>query len=356
MNRYYINKDTTEDKVKSQVLERAKAIKRVFGTPFCLHSISVKTKEISQEVILTPSISSLFKIIKCNDLVYVRHWRDYLFLLPVRIKKVQIVYDFRGFVAYESFLRNKSYLRFIVIFAIEFFCYLTASKVYTVSHSFADILKKKFILKRKITVIPCLPPKNLKQNYSTSKKNNILEKNLNTLRFVYIGSVHKWQKIEEIISVFDAIADNMEASLSIITHEPDNINKLLMHMDPRNRQKIDTFSIKPLQAIKVLEEYDFGFLIRDNLILNRVASPLKFHEYCSAGVVPIITPYVGDFSKVVQEKGIGLIYNYDHNELVQKIRNVKNLKDLKKEARAFASEYTWEKYLVNNFQNQDNLI
>ena len=48
---------------------------------------------------------------------------------------------------------------------------------------------------------------------------------------------------------------------------------------------------------------DFGFCLRNDNIINLVASPTKVLEYVSRNVVPILTEHVGDFSRdLLQDK------------------------------------------------------
>ena len=58
---------------------------------------------------------------------------------------------------------------------------------------------------------------------------------------------------------------------------------------------------------------DVGLLLRDDLPVNRVASPTKFAEYCLCGLPVLTTPYVGDFSEYVRQFSLG--YQVDLSNL-----------------------------------------
>ena len=67
------------------------------------------------------------------------------------------------------------------------------------------------------------------------------------------------------------------------------------------------------EVLKELRKYDFGFLLRDDNIVNNTASPIKFLEYVSNGVIPIMSDGIGDYSRLVHDKKIGI--TLDSNEI-----------------------------------------
>jgi glycosyltransferase involved in cell wall biosynthesis len=60
---------------------------------------------------------------------------------------------------------------------------------------------------------------------------------------------------------------------------------------------------------KYLEASDLGLLLRENHVVNRVASPTKFAEYLLCGLPVVISPWVGDFSELVEAHRLGLVIN-----------------------------------------------
>jgi glycosyltransferase involved in cell wall biosynthesis len=78
---------------------------------------------------------------------------------------------------------------------------------------------------------------------------------------------------------------------------------------------------------------DFGVLIREEAITNRVASPTKFAEYLAAGLPVLISPHVGDFSDMVQGSELGLVLADD-----AKLPTVRPSEALRERLMRFASE------------------
>ncbi|EBK9383496.1 hypothetical protein DXM32_24755 [Salmonella enterica] len=56
-------------------------------------------------------------------------------------------------------------------------------------------------------------------------------------------------------------------------------------------------SLPKEDVIKVMTRCHLGFVLRDDIVVNRVACPTKLIEYLECGVVPIIkSPDIGDFN------------------------------------------------------------
>jgi len=54
---------------------------------------------------------------------------------------------------------------------------------------------------------------------------------------------------------------------------------------------------------------DYGWLVRENSVTNRVASPVKCAEYLAAGLVLIVSNELGDYSNYVLKNKAGFIWN-----------------------------------------------
>ncbi len=54
---------------------------------------------------------------------------------------------------------------------------------------------------------------------------------------------------------------------------------------------------------------DYGLLLREKSITNKVASPVKFAEYLYAGLRVLISPEIGDYSEMVSYYNLGHVVN-----------------------------------------------
>lgn len=123
--------------------------------------------------------------------------------------------------------------------------------------------------------------------------------------YVYSGQNEKWQMCEETINYYKKIETlNPNSFLLVLTHEVNFFKDLV------NRYKVTNFKVISVDfqnMPKYLDVCDFGFCLRSNHIINRVASPTKVLEYISRDIKPILTEYIGDFSKELYEHGMAEI-------------------------------------------------
>jgi glycosyltransferase involved in cell wall biosynthesis len=121
--------------------------------------------------------------------------------------------------------------------------------------------------------------------------------------FVYSGGGAEWQS-------FHLIRDFVKQVF------PLNENyKLLCLMPPGEEKDLDLpeFSSRIIHLgfypgekfVEMLSAADYGLLLREDTVTNRVSSPTKFAEYLAAGLEVVITDNVGDYSDFVKEKGVG---------------------------------------------------
>lgn len=134
--------------------------------------------------------------------------------------------------------------------------------------------------------------------------------------FCYAGQMQKWQMAEETINFFKKIEDKLSnALLLVLTANVEDFTKIIVE---KNIKNYIVLSVPYLEMPKYLDVADYGFCLRSDHIINRVASPTKVLEYISRNVQPIITEFVGDFSKLLlQDKKASVIKNWEVEEIQQ---------------------------------------
>ncbi|HXC04052.1 MAG TPA: hypothetical protein VNZ86_04820 [Bacteroidia bacterium] len=65
--------------------------------------------------------------------------------------------------------------------------------------------------------------------------------------------------------------------------------------------------MKPSEVRDVLCLCDYGLIIRESSVTNRVSSPVKFAEYLACGLGVLISPGIGDYSDFVEQHGCGQV-------------------------------------------------
>lgn len=216
------------------------------------------------------------------DVIYTRDIFDFISLklkFLFKIKKPLFVHDFRALVSYESFYRNKSTLKKLCLISLEFFVYFYSDYIFCVSNNIKKELNDIFYNKN-IFVIPCCY--NGLHSFSSDSKAN---------DFVYLGGLSKWQRVEDILGIVKS--NKIQNEFSLVTNQIEEAQKLINKKDLKN---VNLFSVNGSEVFEKISNYKYGFLIRDDSIINKLASPIKFLEYISLGVIPIVYGSVGDFS------------------------------------------------------------
>lgn len=267
--------------------------------------------------------------------MYTRSVFEFLRLYLLRLlffRKWRIIYDFRGLAFAEAAMRQKSKLKVSVLEKLERFASCKADSLRTVSQKFADFLQQEWKVEKLIRIVPCCMATICRVEKSQSAT---------PISFVYVGSVAPWQRLDDVLKFYKEWSKTMSTRLTIITPDISLVQKRL------ELEKIEgsVFSLPTQDVAEELKKHDFGFLLRDEILVNQVASPIKFLEYIGNGVIPIISQGVGDYTDICRETGIGVIESADLEQMRQQICQLK--KDDRRGIKLYeiASQYTWEHYL-----------
>lgn len=226
----------------------------------------------------------------------VKDAREYMYILTIEAKwfffaklanrHAKIMNWFQGVVAEEAFMTTNSMLRKGLWHFFEAFTlYFSEMNIY-VSESMKRYFEKKYkISSKSFFIMPCFN-KELNIGLVDESKYNIPS-------FVYAGSMAKWQCVEEMICLYSEIEKEIpNSSLIILTKEIDMAEKLI------NQYGLKNYQIKYVGLEKLDEElrkYKYGFLLRDNHVVNNVATPTKMNSYLAARIIPIYTDVIDDF-------------------------------------------------------------
>lgn len=111
--------------------------------------------------------------------------------------------------------------------------------------------------------------------------------------FVYAGSLHVWQCFELTLDVFRRVRSAIpEATLTVLTGDQGAARAAI----DAARIEGATVGHVPLDALQAtLRQHKYGFVLRDEHVVNAVATPTKVSGYMAAGVIPIMTTAVRDY-------------------------------------------------------------
>lgn len=236
---------------------------------------------------------SILKLPKGSHLYTRNIWEYSIMLLFVKIlRKHYIIYDYRGLVSSEFSFNNGNKIKLLIIKFFERLPAKFANEIHTVSQKFKEFLMEQFNANIN-HIVPCLV-----DEVKSFEDPDIIEE----IKFIYVGGMSKWQKIEEILVYFNNIQKKMDCSLTIITGNTDQIEPYICKY---YKLKINVLSGDNKFVLNKLRDHHIGFLFRDELMFNQVASPVKYLEYITNGVIPIISDNIGDYSDLTKNLGIG---------------------------------------------------
>jgi glycosyltransferase involved in cell wall biosynthesis len=163
----------------------------------------------------------------------------------------------------------------------------------------------------------------------------------NRLVFVYSGGLEMpWHIPNKVFQLFSQIERvNQEAYFITLTNDTKiAYNYFKKHGFSKDKYMVE--KVNNTSVHKYLNAADFGVLLRENHLMNNVASPTKFAEYIMCGLPVIISEGVGDFSKIVKENGFGFIYNPEYQNLPTNFERYLNVSLKKKIASFGQSNYS----------------
>lgn len=122
--------------------------------------------------------------------------------------------------------------------------------------------------------------------------------------FLYSGSIAGWQSFNLLFNFIEPILKSAETNKMVFLSDGDvNIIKLKDQFPGQVFYR----KVKQDDVPQYLLAADYGLLIREESITNKVASPVKFAEYLACGLKVIISKNLGDYSKFVVENKCGYL-------------------------------------------------
>jgi len=223
-----------------------------------------------------------------------------------------VIYDGRGAIVHEwkeyKVITDPGMLS--VITELEKECILKSSFRIAVSEAMIELWKKECeYVSNKHVVIPCTLNAyfekisiNAERILAARKKIGIKKENV---VYVFSGSVAGWQSIQMLKEFMTPVLSaNKNAKLLFLTRA----NETIRSFQNEFNDQISCFELKPKEVAEILIAADYGLLIREQSITNKVASPVKFAEYLACGLKVIISENLGDYSDFIQKYDAGSIF------------------------------------------------
>ena len=252
----------------------------------------------------------------------------------------KIVVWFQGVEPEESYMAHHSKLRRSVLSTMERIILKRGEFFFFVSKA----MKRHYESKYRITIdedncyiMPCQNTVFHPESFATAGKysSNI---------YTYVGSLAVWQKFDETIRLYKEI-EKMglpNTELRVFTFDQDMAREMLRDAGV---QHYSVGCVRNEDMPCVLADIKYGFIIREDNIVNRVATPTKISTYMSCGVIPIYSDCLEGFSEAARQ----LKYAIKNDEKkIEKIRQLSfvDYKDIEKEYKEFFDiHYSGEKHI-----------
>jgi len=192
------------------------------------------------------------------------------------------IVDLHGAVPEELSLYNKKN-KSEIFEKVENFAKKNADIVISVSQSLTDHIKKKYDLDdRKFILLPIF----------SANKNKMIEKKF-VKNIIYCGGLQKWQQTEKMLE--HVFRHKGKYNFIFLVTDPETLSKKYFELYKENFPGI-VRSSSPDEAREYYAKNCFGLVLREDIIVNRVACPTKLIEYLQNDIVPIVdSEYIGDF-------------------------------------------------------------
>lgn len=263
----------------------------------------------------TKRVTSIKEIAK-NDIVFAVEAKSALLLRLLFRNTIKIICWYQGAIPEEALLMKNSKFR---KFYWEYFERIALSIMdYSVfvSEAMKTHYQKKYgYNKQNYIIIPC---------YNKLLNPSINYTKYNQFNFVYAGNLAAWQCVEPTLEVYKYFEEQQpDSTLTFLTADKTRATELFA----KHGIKHGTVKYVALDDLdEELAKYSYGFIIRDNIVVNNVATPTKMNSYLANGVIPIYSDVVVDFKKVFKDKKCCLPLNGESNaNLLERLKQIPTL-------------------------------
>lgn len=271
-----------------------------------------------------------------------------------------IIVWIQGIVPEEAILQGYSKARYIAHSVIEKYVLKNAKLLFFVSNAMLMHYQSKYKInfRNNYLIMPCFNEKGIDNE---SFRNKVKYSN-NT--FTYIGGLNAWQCIDETLKIYKIIEEKLNYCSKFFLYTKDiDTAKVYIKRYGIKTAIIDYKDAKDLG--NYIKNIKYGFVLRKNHVVNRVATPTKLSNYIAHGIIPIYSSCIESFNNYnIESNGPAVICDLDNVE--EGINNIVNSckRDIDKDqvyiwvTNTFADYYCIEKYvemISNKLKDCNNL-
>jgi len=244
----------------------------------------------------------------------------------------KIIYDGRGAITAEWNEYNVVTSKYLLkkINNWEKSAVIKSHKRISISNALIDYWKEAFSYSSNDhVIIPCTlnsfyTSLNLKKDTIEANRKNMGYSSKDIV-FIYSGSNAKWQSFNILNTAITALLKISINNKFLFLGNSNPFILSLMHAYPN---QVNQFCVSEQEIPNLLMCGDYGLLLREESVTNKVASPIKFAEYLACGLGIIISPNIGDYTEFTIQRNCGFVYNKNLNLIRPKIIEKKRIREI----------------------------
>jgi hypothetical protein len=245
-----------------------------------------------------------------EDVTVVTRYKEVLKMIR---EKRKYVYWIQGILPEENYAQFHSKFRVLVYEMIERILITNTVNQPNYFLMVSDRMKRHYEEKYKMKIKNCyIMPCNNEVVHQQSFYE--LNKYANEV-FCYAGGLNVWQCIDETLMIYKRIEETCKnTKLILLIKDREKAEELLKKYEIKNYE-IDFVPVDKLP--EKLKKAKYGFIIRDDLELNRVATPTKLMTYMGNGIIPVLSDCLE-----------GLLERVEESEYIIKMKDTNNLEPI----------------------------
>lgn len=220
------------------------------------------------------------------SVVYIHSVHNSIKVLPAYWVTVTIT-DLHGAVPEELAHQGKQWTSHIFSLVERFVMRRSSSVVhvtYAMKRHFQSKYQRQSEEDRIIAILPCLTE-------ARGQCGNVMDAKRDKKAVIYAGGLQAWQNVP---TMLEAAAAKKKLKYVFLSGETPVLNRLA---ESANVANFICLAVLPHQVPDYYLRCTYGFVLRDPVLLNKVACPTKLVEYLYWGVIPIVlTTEIGDFA------------------------------------------------------------
>ncbi|WP_293914051.1 glycosyltransferase [Deinococcus sp.] len=228
--------------------------------------------------------TTIFGLLLKSNVVYVHSVMNYFLALPaLTTTKCPTFLDIHGIVPEEYVFSGKKFKGFLYSIA-EYFAFKKSKYFIAVTRAMREHYLSKYrgLSSEKFIVLPIFDKSEIgpKEDVSIFLANTVNEDR--DLTVVYAGGTQAWQNIDYMVNFALAFQNVFKFRFYVPSKATKDI------VEKFESGKVVVGSLPKHELMNRYRECGMGFLLRDDIAVNRVASPTKFSEYVNSYIVPVM--------------------------------------------------------------------